>query len=87
MVGAGIEHPTFDPNRMILNELTVTGSFVYDLGGFESALELLASESFPNELLIDPTDVPLNGVGAALEALASGRIAGKVMVVPEVRST
>ena len=86
MVGAGIEHPTFDPNRMILNELTVTGSFVYDLGGFESALELLASESFPNELLIDPTDVPLNGVGAALEALASGRIAGKVMVVPEVRA-
>jgi threonine dehydrogenase-like Zn-dependent dehydrogenase len=86
MVGAGIEHPTFDPNRMILNELTVTGSFVYDLGGFEQALELLASESFPNDLLIDPTDVPLNGVGEALEALASGRIAGKVMVVPEVRS-
>jgi (R,R)-butanediol dehydrogenase/meso-butanediol dehydrogenase/diacetyl reductase len=27
MVGAGIEHPTFDPNRMILNELTVCGSF------------------------------------------------------------
>ena len=35
MVGAGIDHPTFDINRMILNELTVTGSFVYDLGGFE----------------------------------------------------
>ena len=31
MVGAGIDHPTFDINRMILNELTVTGSFVYDL--------------------------------------------------------
>jgi threonine dehydrogenase-like Zn-dependent dehydrogenase len=86
MVGAGIEHPTFDPNRMILNELTVTGSFVYDLGGFEHALELLASDGFPNDLLIDPTDVPLNAVGEALEALASGRIAGKVMVVPEVRA-
>jgi threonine dehydrogenase-like Zn-dependent dehydrogenase len=86
MVGAGIEHPTFDPNRMILNELTVTGSFVYDLGGFEDALELLASDGFPNDLLIDPTDVPLNAVGQALEALASGRIAGKVMVVPEVRT-
>jgi len=35
MVGAGIDHPRFDINRMILNELTVTGSFVYDLGGFE----------------------------------------------------
>ena len=85
MVGAGIEHPTFDPNRMILNELTVCGSFVYDLGGFERALELLSSESFPNDVLIDPDDVPLNAVGSALEALATGRIAGKVMVVPEVR--
>jgi (R,R)-butanediol dehydrogenase/meso-butanediol dehydrogenase/diacetyl reductase len=82
MVGAGIEHPTFDPNRMILNELTVTGSFVYDKGGFEHALTLLASPSFPNDLLISPNDVPLNGVGEALEALATGRIAGKVMVRP-----
>jgi threonine dehydrogenase-like Zn-dependent dehydrogenase len=86
MVGAGIEHPTFDPNRMILNELTVTGSFVYDLGGFEAALELLASDSFPHDVLIDPTDVPLSGVGAALEELASGRIAGKVMVAPDARA-
>ena len=86
MVGAGIDHPIFDINRMILNELTVTGSFVYDLHGFEQALELLASEGFPAELLIDPDDVPLNGISGALEDLAAGRIAGKVMVVPEVRS-
>lgn len=86
MVGAGIDHPTFDINRMILNELTVTGSFVYDLGGFERALELLASDGFPADLLIDPDDIPLNGIADALEALAVGRIAGKVMVVPEVRS-
>jgi L-iditol 2-dehydrogenase len=86
MVGAGIDHPTFDINRMILNELTVTGSFVYDLGGFERALALLASEDFPADLLIDPTDVPLNAIGEALEDLAVGRIAGKVMVVPEVRA-
>jgi threonine dehydrogenase-like Zn-dependent dehydrogenase len=85
MVGAGIEHPTFDPNRMILNELAVCGSFVYDLGGFEKALELLSSGAFPNDLLIDPDDVSLDGVSEALEALATGRIAGKVMVVPEVR--
>ncbi len=69
-------------NRMILNELEVCGSFVYDLGGFERALELLASDGFPNDRLIDPVDVPLNGVAGALEALATGRIAGKVMVVP-----
>ena len=86
MVGAGIDHPTFDINRMILNELTVTGSFVYDLGGFERALELLASDGFPAELLIDPGDIPLNGIADALEALAVGQIAGKVMVIPEVRT-
>ena len=86
MVGAGIAHPTFDSNRMILNELSVCGSFVYDLDGFERALELLASGDFPNDLFIDPDDVPLNGVADALEALATGRIAGKVMVVPEVWS-
>ena len=86
MVGAGIDHPTFDINRMILNELTVTGSFVYDLDGFERALGLLASDGFPADLLIDPDDVPLDGISEALEDLALGRIAGKVMVVPEVRS-
>jgi threonine dehydrogenase-like Zn-dependent dehydrogenase len=86
MVGAGIDHPTFDINRMILNELTVTGSFVYDLGGFERALALLASKDFPADLLIDPADVPLDAIGEALEDLAVGRIAGKVMVAPEVRT-
>ncbi len=84
MVGAGIEHPTFDSNRMILNELSVCGSFVYDLGGFERALDLLSSGSLPNDLFIDPSDVGLHGVADALDALATGRIAGKVMVVPEV---
>jgi threonine dehydrogenase-like Zn-dependent dehydrogenase len=87
MVGAGIEHPTFDSNRMILNELHVCGSFVYDLGGFERALSLLSSGALPNDLFIDPDDVPLHGVSDALEALATGRIAGKVMVVPEVRTS
>jgi hypothetical protein len=65
----------------------VCGSFVYDLGGFENALTLLSSGSLPNDLFIDPDDVPLQGVSEALEALATGRIAGKVMVAPEVRSS
>ncbi len=82
MVGAGIDHPTFDINRMILNELTVTGSFVYDLDGFERALEMLASEGFPCDLLIERDSVALDGITDALEGLAIGKIAGKVMVVP-----
>ena len=83
MVGAGIDHPTFDINRMILNELTVTGSFIYDLDGFEHALDLLASDGFPAEQLIEPGTIGLGGIVDALEGLAVGKIAGKVMVAPE----
>ncbi len=82
MVGAGIEAPSFDPNRMLLNELEVCGSFVYDADGFERALDLLGSGKLRTDLLIDPVDVPLDGLGEAMQGLASGRIAGKAMVVP-----
>jgi threonine dehydrogenase-like Zn-dependent dehydrogenase len=84
MVGAGIEPPTFDPNRMLLNELEVCGSFVYDADGFERALDLLASGQLPTDLLIDPDDVPLDRLPEAMEGLATGRIAGKAMVVPRL---
>jgi threonine dehydrogenase-like Zn-dependent dehydrogenase len=82
LVGAGVDHPTFDPNRFLLNELTVCGSFVYDADGFARALELLASGDLPLDLLIDPVDVPLSGLGDALKDLMSGRIAGKALVAP-----
>jgi (R,R)-butanediol dehydrogenase / meso-butanediol dehydrogenase / diacetyl reductase len=84
MVGAGIEPPTFDPNRMLLNELEVCGSFVYDADGFDRALELLTSGRLRTDLLIDPDDVPLDRLPQALEGLATGRIAGKAMVVPRL---
>jgi threonine dehydrogenase-like Zn-dependent dehydrogenase len=82
LVGAGIEAPSFDPNRLILNELEISGSFVYDADGFERALALLASGAVPVSLLIDPDDIGLDGISGALSDLATGRIAGKVMVVP-----
>jgi threonine dehydrogenase-like Zn-dependent dehydrogenase len=82
LVGAGIEAPTFDPNRLLLNELTVTGSFVYDEGGFATALELLATDGFPLDALFAPDDVPLDRLVDTLVDLASGRIAAKAMVVP-----
>ncbi len=84
LVGSGIERPAFDPNRCILNELSVVGSFVYDLGGFERALELLATDGFPSDLLIEADDVPLDGLSDALAGLAQGRFAGKVMVAPRL---
>ena len=77
LVGAGIEAPRFDPNRLILNELTVSGSFVYDADGFERALELLGSGRLPVDVLIDPEDVTLRGLGAAMRQLAEGQIAGE----------
>jgi 2-desacetyl-2-hydroxyethyl bacteriochlorophyllide A dehydrogenase len=82
LVGAGIDPPHFDPNRILLNELVVTGSFNYDAGGFEAALDLLASGALPTDLLIDPADVPLDRVVDAMRRLADGSIAGKVMVTP-----
>jgi len=84
LVGAGVEHPSFDPNRFILNELNVVGSFVYDEGGFEAALEMLATDGFPTDKLIEADDVTLDGLSEALAGLAEGRFAGKVMVVPRV---
>jgi threonine dehydrogenase-like Zn-dependent dehydrogenase len=82
LVGAGMEMPSFDPNRFLLNELSVTGSFIYDHDGFEQALSLLASGDLPNEVLIEPEDVTLDRIPDALLDLASGRAPGKVMVVP-----
>ena len=73
---------------MILNELTVTGSFVYDLGGFERALEWIASDGFPADLLIDPGDVGLSTIGDTLGGAAPPTASPeKVMVVPEVPSS
>ena len=85
LVGAGIKRPRFDNNRILLNELTITGSFVYDADGFERALELLAQPDFPSEVLIEPGDVPLAGMLDALHGLESGQLAGKVMIVPSAR--
>jgi threonine dehydrogenase-like Zn-dependent dehydrogenase len=87
LVGAGLEHPAFDPNRFVLNELHVVGSFVYDQGGFERALDLLASDHFPTDTLIESEDVPLDRLSEALTGLAEGRLAGKVMVVPHLSGT
>ncbi|HLH29321.1 MAG TPA: alcohol dehydrogenase catalytic domain-containing protein [Acidimicrobiales bacterium] len=87
LVGAGIEGPAFDPNRFVLNELCVVGSFVYDADGFERALGLLGRPDFPAEALTEEEDVTLDRISDALVGLAEGRLAGKVMVVPEVAQT
>jgi threonine dehydrogenase-like Zn-dependent dehydrogenase len=82
MVGAGIEAPRFDPNRILLNELVITGSFTYDADGFDQALQLLASGSMPVDLLLEHDQVPLTGLLDTMRRLAAGEIAGKVLVTP-----
>ncbi len=84
LVGAGMDEPVLDPNRMLLNELEITGSFVYDADGFDRALELLASGALPIDVLVEGRDVGLDELPDALAGLAGGTIAGKVMVVPRL---
>jgi L-iditol 2-dehydrogenase len=81
-VGAGMSPPRLDANRILLNELVVTGAFVYDADGFERSLELLARPDFPTRLLIEPDDVPLDGLYDAIVGLHDGALAAKVMIVP-----
>jgi (R,R)-butanediol dehydrogenase/meso-butanediol dehydrogenase/diacetyl reductase len=87
LVGAGIRAPRFDPNRILLNELEITGSFVYDADGFPRALELLASGRMPLDVLVEPDDVPLDGIVDATVDLFEGRRPAKAMVVPVVQSS
>ena len=83
LVGAGIKPPRFDANRILLNELMITGAFCYDGDGFERALEMLAEPGFPSDLLVEPHDVGLGGLLTAIEMLGAGEIPAKVMVSPK----
>lgn len=82
IVGSGMERPRLDPNRVLLNELTITGCYEHDVSGFEDALALLASGALPTDVLIEAADVPLDGLLPAMHDLVAGRLAGKVLVQP-----
>jgi threonine dehydrogenase-like Zn-dependent dehydrogenase len=82
LVGAGMAAPRFNPNRILLNELTITGAFCYDADGFDRALELLASGRMPVDELLEADDVPLTGALEAMHGLHDGRIAAKVLIAP-----
>lgn len=85
-VGTGMRRPRLDHNRILLNELVVTGAFCYDDDGCAAALALLASGRLDSETLLEAAEVPLGGMLAALEELEAGRLAAKVMVVPRKES-
>jgi 2-desacetyl-2-hydroxyethyl bacteriochlorophyllide A dehydrogenase len=81
-LGTGAESPRINHNRVIILELTLLGSYNYDADGFAAALALIASGRLPLDLLIEPDDVALGAVGATMQRLGAGELAGKVMVVP-----
>lgn len=82
LVGAGVNAPRFDPNRILLNELVLTGAFEYDASGFDDALGLLSAGAVPVDVLVEPSDVSLAELLETCERLFRGEIAGKVMVNP-----
>jgi (R,R)-butanediol dehydrogenase/meso-butanediol dehydrogenase/diacetyl reductase len=86
LVGTGMRRPKLDHNRILLNELVVTGAYNYDAGGFDAALALLGSGRMPLEHLIEPDDVPLEALRDAMDRLAAGTLAAKVMAVPKEAS-
>jgi (R,R)-butanediol dehydrogenase/meso-butanediol dehydrogenase/diacetyl reductase len=85
-VGTGMRRPKLDHNRILLNELMLTGAYNYDAGGFDTALALLASGRVPVDALIEPDDVSLEGLREAMDGLAAGKLAAKVMTVPKEAS-
>lgn len=82
IVGTGMDFPRLDTNRVILNELHITGAFEYDADGFADALELIGSGRLPLDLLIEPEAVGLDGLLDAMNRLRAGELAGKVLVHP-----
>jgi threonine dehydrogenase-like Zn-dependent dehydrogenase len=83
-VGTGGTLPRVNHNRMIVLELTALGAYNYDADGFGPALALLAGGSLPLDLLVEPLDVPLHGLGTVMEELAAGTLASKVLVDPHL---
>ncbi|MEZ5169412.1 MAG: alcohol dehydrogenase catalytic domain-containing protein [Acidimicrobiia bacterium] len=82
IVGAGLDVPSLDPNRILLNELVVTGSCASGPPDFEAALELMASGCLPLDDLVESADVPLDRMLDALKDLQAGTIPGKVLITP-----
>jgi (R,R)-butanediol dehydrogenase/meso-butanediol dehydrogenase/diacetyl reductase len=85
ILGTGMARPPLDINRVLLNELTVTGAYEYDEDGFQQALALIASRKLRTDALIAPDDVALSDLFGAMQRLVAGEIAGKVMVAPRAR--
>tara|TARA_B110000014_G_scaffold107622_1_gene73819 strand:- start:462 stop:716 length:255 start_codon:yes stop_codon:yes gene_type:complete len=82
LVGTGMDFPRLDSNRIILNELVVTGAYTYGANGIASALDLISSGLLPLDALIEPESVGLDALFDTMVRLRAGEVAGKVLVRP-----
>ena len=82
LVGTGSFEARIDPTRMMINELVITGAYCYEAREIDEALALLASGRLAVDALLDPTDVPLDGLLDAMVRLAAGELPAKVLVTP-----
>ena len=80
--GTGMRRPKLDTIRIIVHEVTVTGTAEYTPADYQAAIALLAEGRLPVDDLIEPADVPLDRLQRAMEKLMAGELAGKVLVVP-----
>jgi threonine dehydrogenase-like Zn-dependent dehydrogenase len=83
-VGTGAEPVRMNHNRMIVLELEALGAFNYSAEGFRPALDALAGDDLPLDLLIEEEEIGLAGLMEAMGRLARGEIPAKVLVNPEV---
>lgn len=82
-VGTGAVPVPVNHNRMIIFELEALGAYNYSVDGFRPAVDLLVDGLLPVDLLVEMADVPLSGVMDAMERIARGDVAAKVLVNPE----
>jgi 2-desacetyl-2-hydroxyethyl bacteriochlorophyllide A dehydrogenase len=82
VVGSGLQPLTVNPARLLLQEPTITGSYEFDADGVPSALRLLASGRLPVDLLLEPDDVGLDDLFAAMQSLARGERDAKLLCRP-----
>jgi (R,R)-butanediol dehydrogenase / meso-butanediol dehydrogenase / diacetyl reductase len=80
--GTGMRRPRFNPNRLIVHELTVTGTAEYTQDDYRAAMDLLAEGRLPTDVLIEPEDLPLTRLQWAMEQCVADKPPGKVMVSP-----
>ena len=74
--------PEFDTNRILLNELAITGAFVYDADGFDRASSCSPAPTSRPTCSSSPSDFPPRRALRRDRRAPRRNLAAKVMIVP-----